>query len=181
MTTTIFTESNEELPVSYFLDYEFARIGKYVFPSRNLCNLIKEIAENPCAKEARLIGDVPSGIEILDELFLFDDSGRVKEMVSRKNRVIGSEPLDSRDMLFPLKFDRIIPVQISDDYSSMTIGDYKIRAPLGWFANYLTFGSSTNWGVPRRRERVPDFAEQASEALMKSENPIFGRTEHSEN
>jgi hypothetical protein len=144
MTLTIKTESQEEIELNLFSDYEFARIGKYVFPTRNLCSLIKEIADNP---------------------------------LSRKGRLVGTEPLDMNDRLeglFSMEFERIVPVEISEDYSNVSIGDYKIpSSQMDWFTTYFTFGGWTHWGIPFKRKTPPEFAEQTSLAVKNSQNLLF--------
>lgn len=168
MTLVLRTESGD-IDAGFYISFmQFSRIGEYAFPTKNLCKIIKDIADNPDLKQG--------------EILSYNVNKFWKRVQEYKSRLVSllletgkyfSEDVENLSLEDEFDFSNesfIIPVEISKDYNSIKIGKYNISSKsFCSMAVYLSKGGFLGW----EKGKEPKFSKLTFFAIMNSKNPLF--------
>ena len=181
MTLMVETESHGEVESGFYSTFtQFARLGEYAFSTRHFCELVQYFAKNPQISKAQILGYdldkfwereedhmqeitrmiIEAGQSYLPELQKSD----TEQLERHRGEVCAEDEVDLYDE------GRMVPVDVADDESAITIGEYRIPAlHFGRMAVYLAMGGFMGW----MNEQKPEFAEPTIEAIKGSERELY--------
>jgi hypothetical protein len=184
MTLILKTKSHGNIESGFFGPFtEFIRLGDYSFTTKDFCNLVKDIAENPDEKDGRIVGfDDPEEYfvkfrnnmnefaqEVLDAQKYHPKSHKSQQAYIDRQTEINGGRNSSEDRLDLQNNGKLIPVKITDK-DSIVIGVYEIPAPeFSYMAVYVANGGFLGW----KNNKKPEFAKSAIEAIEKSRNSFY--------
>jgi hypothetical protein len=183
------TESHGEVEAGFFSIFtQFARLDDYAFATRHICKLLRQFAEDPTVRQGRLLSYslekfwqrqaefFQHTMEILlGQLMTADTQGRpptaVQYSEENQERIARLQSdISMEDDIDLYNEGTVIPVQISDDGSMVSVGAYQIAAPhFSRMAVYLAHGGIVGWMADRK----PDFAEPTLQSIRASHHPIY--------
>jgi len=180
MTLVVYTESHGEVESGFFAFFtQFTRLGDYTFVTKQFCEISRQFAENPRAKHGRILAyntekfwrRFEEGFD--DAMQNIDDCVRKfkcfkPEIVTQSIVTNGNSSLE--DELDLGNEGEIVPIYISDDEKTVTIGKYNMLAnQFGFMAYYAAHGGWLGWSPGHE----PDYAQPTLQALNSSERLYF--------
>jgi len=179
MTLILKTESHGEIESGFYSAFvQFTRIGEYAFVTKHLCDLIRDFAENPDAREGRIIGyNLGKFEERMDEYlgrliqtFVEQEEESYMSGSTSLDQRLESNEIDIEDEIDIYNEGQIIHVEIEDNGSIICVGEYKISfCHFGIMALYLADGGFMGW----RENEIPEFAEGLRSTIKTSQNPLY--------
>jgi len=180
MTLVLGTKSHGEVEAGFPGPFdEFVRLGEYSFTTRSFCKLAQQIAEKPSEKIVGILGftDEDGFWERVDDnlthyIPLIIEAGKhapndQQSYIDRKIEQRRKKPEASPDLL---SREVLIPVRISDDKSSISIGEYEI--PKEEFS-YMALCVADGVFIGQRGGRKPEFAKQTLRAIRGSRSSFY--------
>ena len=178
MSFMLYTESHGDIETGFYASFmQLSRFGRYVFPTKSLIDLFRQLAKKPEARSAQLL-----------TYTLEDFWERDTDYVSMLQAQLRSEPVDTgntnetidslviksvnegaeRDSLeLPIRGE-VVGIVISSGGETVQVGDYVVsREHFGRFAWYVANGGLFGW------KEVPDFAKGAKRDLRYARHPIY--------
>lgn len=182
MTLVLRTQSGEELDSGFYGNFmKLSRIGKYTFETKDLCGLVKNLAENPNLKKAEVFGystnefwklEKPYESSVIQKCI---DSIAENDATNFDNFIEKNRELSAGDKI-KLMDDKIrIPVKICRLKKLIKIGEYEIENfQFVQLAYYLIHGGFCGW-----YKETPDFAKSALLAIQLSKNDLYNSLHNS--
>jgi len=138
---------------------QFVSLGEYAFATRQLCELVQNFARNPQVREEQ----VPS--YDLDKFWQKQEDYHLKlHPQEQQGEISVEEEIDLH------REGRMIPIRVSDDERSITLGDYRVDAlEFGRMAYYLSIAGCMGW----MNGKKPKFAESTIEAIKNSGRELY--------
>ena len=176
MTLLLETESHGIVESGFRGAVQFIRLGEYVFATKHICELTQQLAKNPAIKEGQIISykeekylekrneHLSKIFEMCDEEENGTKSKLEKEIEQEQGNISLEEDLDLND-----EAEKIF-LKVEDDFSSITIGQYKISAlHFGDFVYYVARGGFMGWF----NQVMPSYAKETMKALKDTDNELF--------
>ncbi len=169
MTFELKTINHGEIEAGFFSCFvQYTTFGEYSFATRHFCELVKYLAENPDAKDARIGGYTE------DVFWKKQENHRrgLLELIARADR--SSEELGEqvdeyfkKEEIEPSTDITLVPVKVYQD--KIQIGNYQVEAEeFTIFSRYVAGGGFLGWD-----KNEPDFAKPTLNAIKKSKSNLF--------
>ena len=174
MTLYVMTESHGEVESGFYAVFtQFCRLGDYSFTTREFCDFLCYIADNPEVREARIKSyDLGKFQQRLEEhrRYLVDVMSNVEcehEIEKGICAVQGEAPAD--DMTDLSGETETLNIQINSGCDRINIGDYELSAEhFGGMSFYIARG-----GVCGGVEPAPEFAVITMNSIRTSKHGIY--------